>query len=131
MKKIIFILTVALSLSACKKGEKCLVNGTWTVDKAYDDNYKKYYYFDASNKTTISFSKDAKMTIKIIGKPDVILDYTATDTEIFQNTNPNLGVKYNCKGNKLTIYGDITTCGLGCIGGQTGGQSSITTYLSK
>lgn len=124
MKKIILILTIALALDSCKKGEKCLVSGTWKVDKVHSDITKTTY---DDGYTTVNFNSNGKVTIHTLNYEDVELNYVASDKEIIIN---NISTKYSCKNKSLTIYGDITKCGIGCINAQDG-SVAITSYLSK
>lgn len=116
MKKSILILIVALSISACKKGEKCLVSGTWNVDKIILNSTGELLSVD---KVEVKFNINGKLYYGINE-----IDYASSDNSIIINGE---SYKYNCNGKTLKIYCKFIP--IYSFGGRM--KDTYTTYLSK
>ena len=121
MKKLILIIAIAFSFSACKKGEDCLINGTWKVDKV--EMQGKTY-----PQTSIPLSISIKNNVISVTYPNnetSVTQCTLTDNEIVLNFNL-YRIKYKCFGNHLIIYDNVSNLNDG-----KGNPFNIISYLSK
>jgi hypothetical protein len=120
MKQLILIITIALSFSACTKGEKCLINGTWTVDKIVAGNY--------TNRPNCQLKFTDNGFIMYYENKTYNINCTVTDKElIFTN---GYKVKYDCSGNKLRLNTDVSIFRIILFVDEPI-VSSTETYLSK
>ena len=92
MKKIILILIVAMSLFSFKKGEKCLVSGTWKIDKIVTPR-------DELNggQVEVTFKDNGYIDF---GTDKNVCRYSADNNVLTIN---NHSYNYSCSKNKLII----------------------------
>lgn len=117
MKKIILILTIALSLASCKKGEKCLVSGTWKVDKVVTP-------------TDVLNGGKIEVNFKDNGYIDFGMDINVCKYSVDNNiiTLNNKSYNYSCSKNSLIID---TYLVLSVTSGTAPQFVGCKTYLSK